>query len=63
MIIEQIEYSPKNPFKPFIFIGDKIAPSFPIPMAIAENACLTLANSLQIEAIKEIVTRQIIISA
>jgi hypothetical protein len=55
MIIEQIEYSPKNPFKPFIFIGDKIAPSFPIPMAIAENACLTLANSLQIEAIKEIV--------
>jgi len=55
MIIEHMKYVPENPFKPFIFIGEKISPGFPIPKPISEDSCLKLANPAQVRAIKEIV--------
>lgn len=54
MIIETIKYDPTNPFKPFIFIGENLNPSFTLPKPITEHSCLTLANPLQVSAIKQI---------
>ncbi len=55
MILETLKYKPTNPFKPFIFIGEKLKVNFPLPKVITEHSCLKLADALQIKAIKEIV--------
>ncbi len=55
MIIETIKYDPQNPFKPFIFIGNKLNPKFLLPKDITAHSCFKLADLLQVEAIKHIV--------
>lgn len=55
MIIETIKYDPRNPFKPFIFIGNKLNPNFLLPKNITAHSCLKLADPLQVKAIKSIV--------
>jgi hypothetical protein len=55
MIIEQIKYDPSNPFRPFIFIGEKLAPTFAIPYQIGGIAVLKRADAHQVQAIKSIV--------
>jgi hypothetical protein len=55
MLIEHEKYNSSNPFKPFIFIGEKLKTPFPLPKIISPNFILKVANSLQIEAIKKIV--------
>ena len=55
MVIEKLKYDPKSPFKPFIFIGDKLNPNFLLPKNITPNFCLKLADPLQVNAIKAIV--------